>query len=986
MKQFKKKKEPLGRVGTLKLAISIIVFMHLMAFGINYVLGGQRILLFNKEWLDITIMMFALIGGLYGYVIGLIYFLLIFFSKLFIDGSNAYMMAVYLVAIYVVSMFAQYRWYRTVWKTIWATIIGNTLISAISIACEMIQRRTLELLTGEALLSHSVSVAFGMTMTSLVLFLFFNFAPDSVKSIFPLGVGYTRAYIRNLLLQSTLRKTRLSIKITSIIVAVAALLGGFAGVFANYLLPDIRIMLSMQSGAVPQLPDTMMRARDLGLFMNAYGIAFNIKMFMMLLCVGLPVAALTNYYAKMYIGAPIGELSSFMMSFNDTTDENRMDYVHTIKELKIDTHDEIAELYRSIETTVTEVTEYIEDIKEEARLREELRVAQAASDAKSGFLSNMSHEIRTPINAVLGMDEMILRESAEPEIRRYAADIKSAAATLLSLVNDVLDFSKIEAGKMDILPVQYHLSSTVNDLVNMIRDRAAAKGLELNIHVDETIPDLLYGDEIRIKQCITNILTNAVKYTEKGSVTMTIGAARTQDDSGDIMLRVSVKDTGIGIKEEDLGKLFSPFERIEEIRNRSIEGTGLGMSIVKKLLALMDTRLVVNSVYGEGSDFSFEVRQKVIDPEPIGDFESRYREMTQAMGQYHESFRAPGAEILVVDDTRINLTVIRGLLKQTLVRIDTAESGRETLQLVCEKKYDVIFLDHRMPEMDGLETRQAMEELPGNLNTDTPCIALTANAVSGAREEYLAAGFADYLSKPVDPDKLERMLIQYLPPEKVLHESDDDPHSAAPEDDPVKKDVPEEFNRFTGIDVTAALTATGSPEVLREVLKDFHDSIPDKSAAIERYASDGAYKDYTIQVHALKSSARIIGAAHLSDLAAMLEEAGNRAQEGDTAAADLIAQRTPELLTLYRSYTEHLSAVSEAEDAGDRPEISADDLGQALSDMRELAEAYDITNVEQILHMLDGYSIPEAERSRMEEVRRAVRAMDRDRLLEALNR
>ncbi|MBQ7679995.1 MAG: response regulator, partial [Butyrivibrio sp.] len=743
---------------------------------------------------------------------------------------------------------------------------------------------------------------------------------------------------------------------------------------------------------------------DTSYLLDSRLMSFNLKLFLMLLCVAFPIVGLINFFAKMKIGTPIGELSSYMMSFMDTTDDNRLEYAESIHQMQVNTHDEISELYHAISSTVMEITEYIADIQEEARLREELKVAQAASEAKSGFLSNMSHEIRTPINAVLGMDEMILRETHEPEIRQYAADIRSAGNTLLSLVNDILDFSKIEAGKMDILPVQYQLSSTINDLVNMIRDRASAKGLAFNIQVDETVPNLLYGDEIRLKQCVTNILTNAVKYTNEGSVTLNIGwhEAAAEEEMADVaglggfppmMLTVRVTDTGIGIKEEDLGKLFSPFERIEEIRNRTIEGTGLGMSIVKKLLAMMETKLVVHSVYGEGSDFSFEVRQGIVDPEPMGDFATRYKEFTENLAEYRESFQAPEARILVTDDTRINLTVIRGLLKQTRIEVDTAESGRETLRKICETHYDVIFLDHMMPEMDGIETRAAMADLSGNLNVDTPCIALTANAVAGAREEYLAAGFADYLSKPVDPERLERMLMEYLPPDKVLHEKDPgfDAHAtdaAATETAAEESDEAGQFAACTGIDVSAALAATGSPEVLADVLRDFYESIPEKSDAIEQFAAAGDLKNYTVQVHALKSSARIIGAEHLSSLAAQMEAQGNTAQGNGAeaaSAAEEIRLRTPELLALYRSYREHLAAMDAPQEDPDKPEIDAEELASALSNIRELAEAYDLITAEQILQMLDAYRIPAAEREKVAEIRQAMRAMDRERLLKVIS-
>ncbi len=398
-------------------------------------------------------------------------------------------------------------------------------------------------------------------------------------------------------------------------------------------------------------------------------------------------------------------------------------------------------------------------------LRQQREIADSANEAKSRFLANMSHEIRTPINAVLGMDEMILRESQEKSIRTYAADIMSAGKTLLSLINDILDFSKVEEGKMEIIPVQYDLSSLINDLVNMIRDRAAKKGLKFVVDVDRHIPHLLHGDEIRIKQCVMNLLTNAVKYTEKGTVTLRVTFTPSEKGKKSIMLGFAVEDTGIGMKQEDMDKLFSPYKRIEEKRNRLIEGTGLGMSITRQLLELMHAKLEVQSEYGKGSCFSFEVKQKVISWQEIGDYSDRLAESSENGPSYHELFHAPDARILVVDDTEMNLTVIRSLLKKTEVRIDTAERGRDALTLAAGNQYDAIFIDHMMPDMDGIETLEHLRE--SGKNTETPAIALTANAVSGAREMYLNAGFTDYLSKPVDGAKLEKLLSEVLPAEKL---------------------------------------------------------------------------------------------------------------------------------------------------------------------------------------------------------------------------
>lgn len=418
-------------------------------------------------------------------------------------------------------------------------------------------------------------------------------------------------------------------------------------------------------------------------------------------------------------------------------------------------NESLGKLYALVDDT--DHYRYMEELKKQKE------IADSASESKSRFLANMSHEIRTPINAVLGMDEMILRESREASIRTYAADIMSAGRTLLSLINDILDFSKVEEGRMEIIPVQYDLSSLINDLANMTRDRAVRKGLKFDIEVDSHIPNFLIGDEIRIRQCALNILSNAVKYTETGHVCLKV-TYRNRDDRN-ILLDILVEDTGIGMKEEDIEKLFSPYKRIDEKRNRSIEGTGLGMSITRELLRLMGSELTVKSEYGSGTEVSFAVKQQVTSWEEIGDYSSRFKELKTDLADYHELFHAPDARILVVDDTEMNLTVIHNLLKKTRIRIDTAACGRDAIMLASTNPYDVIFIDHMMPDMDGITTLEHIRE--DGKNQETPAVAFTANAVSGSREMYLDAGFTDYLSKPVDGNLLETMLKKLIPAGKI---------------------------------------------------------------------------------------------------------------------------------------------------------------------------------------------------------------------------
>lgn len=391
--------------------------------------------------------------------------------------------------------------------------------------------------------------------------------------------------------------------------------------------------------------------------------------------------------------------------------------------------------------------------------------AEAESNSKSSFLASMSHEIRTPINAVLGIDEMILREFDDPKLTGYATNIKNAGNTLLNIVNDVLDYSKMESGKLSIVPVDYDLSELIIELVTMVRPRAVSKSLNFVVNVDEAMPHILHGDNVRVKQCALNNLTNAIKYTERGQVVFTVSYKEGQDGLGAFTFQV--QDTGIGIRAEDMEKLYKPFERLDEERNHGIEGTGLGLSITTRLLSLMGSKLDVSSVYGEGSTFSFTVDQYVLDEEPIGDVQTTYRKKIEEAPVYHQAFTAPDAKVLVVDDTDMNLFVVKGLLKETKISVDTAMSGEQGLAKLKVYDYDIILIDHKMPGMDGIEMLHRLRRESMNPNQHKPCIALTANAMSGARDYYISEGFEDYLSKPIDSNALEKMLMDFLPPEKI---------------------------------------------------------------------------------------------------------------------------------------------------------------------------------------------------------------------------
>jgi CheY-like chemotaxis protein len=359
------------------------------------------------------------------------------------------------------------------------------------------------------------------------------------------------------------------------------------------------------------------------------------------------------------------------------------------------------------------------------------------------------------------MNEMILRETKEAEVKEYAYQIQDSGQILLSLINDILDFSKIESGKMEIIPVDYRMSTLLNDLTNMISVRAEKKNLAFKLEIQKDIPDGLFGDEMRIRQVITNLLSNAVKYTEQGRIVLYMKGNRISKE--EIELEIGVADTGKGIKNADIQKLFTAFERLNEKENRGIEGTGLGLPLSQRILHKMGSELRVESHYGEGSVFSFVIRQKVTDETPIGDFKQKYREGLGKRKKHQSKFKAPKARVLAVDDNAVNLRVLKGLLRSTDMHVDIASSGQECLKILEENTYHLILLDHLMPEMDGIETLRQIR----SMGCEIPVVALTANAISGARDTYLQAGFDDYLSKPINADELEEMIKKFLPQELI---------------------------------------------------------------------------------------------------------------------------------------------------------------------------------------------------------------------------
>ena len=708
---------------------------------------------------------------------------------------------------------------------------------------------------------------------------------------------------------------------------------------------------------------------------------------------------------------------------------------------------------------------------------------ERVANMKADFLANMSHEIRTPMNAVIGMAEMALRESLSPAARDYIGQIRSSGKELLTIINDILDFSKIESGKMDITDVEYEPMSVVNDVSNIIMTRIGDKNLELTVDIVPDIPHKLYGDNVRLEQIIINLANNAVKFTPSGQVAFQVQYDRTSKDTINLML--SVKDTGIGIKQEDMSKLFESFQQLDSKRNRNIEGTGLGLAITKQLVGLMNGNIMVESEYEKGSVFTVRVPQKIVEDVPsislkeekrivagglvtnqyirtqlITDCErmgisfipletgnetttildqninfvffeetewSRYWQefaknnpeitfvvmidfnsatksdihnilvvkkplyvlnlamifngegMHGAGGEQSAdnfNFVAPEAHVLIVDDNPINLTVATGLLNPLEMHIDEAKSGFEALEKINEKMYDLIFMDHMMPEMDGVETTQMIRERYPEYAA-VPIVALTANAVGGVKDMFMEKGMNDFVAKPIELKTLVLKVKQWLPPEKI-HRSYD---SSAAHSTGKNAAIPV----IGDLNVAASFKLLGTETLFFNVLRDYYRIIDKKADVIEQYEAESDWQNYTVEVHALKSASKQIGAMELSDMALRLEEAGN-VMRGSLEimsreeAESFIREGTAPLLEKYRGYKETLAPYCEQQEKSEegKEAIAKDELHTLLEDLKRAAENLDMDEMENIVQNLHKYRYDEEEKELLEKIAEAAAEMDVD--------
>lgn len=626
------------------------------------------------------------------------------------------------------------------------------------------------------------------------------------------------------------------------------------------------------------------------------------------------------------------------------------------------------ELIQGYMMTIVDVTKIIEQNHLMKRL---VLQTEDANRAKTNFVSNMSHEIRTPMNSIVGITEILLRSRHSPKEQEYLLNIQSSGRVLLTIINDVLDCSKMEASKMQLFDEPYDTCSLFHDLRISMENRIGHSGLELIYDIDQDIPCKLKGDMGRIRQVIINLVNNAIKYTEKGSVRFSVHVRQKNTDK--VMLYYEVADTGIGIRKEDQKILFDAFQRVEMDRNRYVEGTGLGLTISQNLVNMMGGVIEVESEYGKGSRFFFTIEQTIIDPTPVSAVNYNGQKDNVTEKEAECLFIAPEAHILLVDDNELNLVVAKELLKPLRMQIDTAENGLQAVKMVRGSQYDLVLMDHMMPVMDGIEAAKAIRALPEDKYQKLPIIALTANAMVDARKEFLNAGMNGFVAKPIDFARICNQLKLWLPKDLVRDVPKEEAKKLLADDLSDREIQPEDPQM--GFSFEEGVKHCGSKAALMKTIRIFYRTIDSKANKIEQCLKEGLISDYVIEIHALKSSALLIGAVPLSEAAKELEDYG---KQGKT---EVLEEKTPDVLTLYRDLKNILRPYAEKEEDA-KKEFSDGEWITALQQIHQCIEQFDLDGVDQIMEQLEEYQVPECIRESMDQLRVYVADVSLEEIME----
>ncbi len=620
------------------------------------------------------------------------------------------------------------------------------------------------------------------------------------------------------------------------------------------------------------------------------------------------------------------------------------------------------------------------DITLVKQIEKEKKKADEANAAKSAFLSHMSHEIRTPMNAVIGMTEILLRTNMTEEQREYLGNIRSSGNALVSIINDILDLSKIEAGKMELVEDVYDIRMVLKDIKLIIENRIEEKQIKLLFEIDDRLPGSLYGDALRIRQIMINLLNNAVKFTEEGYVRLEVRVEEQSEE--ELLIYVSVADTGQGIKEEDLEKLFSAFSQVDTAKNKGKEGTGLGLAISSQLIGMMGGKLQVRSTYGAGSTFFFTIRQKLV----LEELQVREEADNESM-----DFTAPDAKVLIVDDHEMNRKVAIGLMAPLQMQIDTADSGQKALEMIQNKRYDMIFMDYMMPVMDGVETTRRLRRINDAYCREVPVIALTASVMKESEKLFYEAGMNGMAAKPIDMRQICMTIRKWLPENMIQARTDGHSNENSltnieknnrisekadgDSNQPCKNEI---MPQIDGIDTKEGIKNCGTRELFISLLGDFYKLIDSKSLKIEKCLADGMIRDYTIEVHGLKNMARMIGAMELSAQFLELEQLGN-ANDIETIQA-----KTPQVMVYYQSYKFILESYGVKQQ--NKKEVPIREIIWYVQEIRDAIEGFDLDRADEAMNQLEQCYLPQQCQRMMEELRVFVADVAMEDIIQTTNR